>query len=71
MGLVLDVCHHIFVLDFGRILAAGPPDAIRADRSVIEAYLGERMNKPDTPADTPPDTPGDEPAGESGNKVGS
>jgi len=55
MGLVLDVCHHIFVLDFGRILAEGPPDAIRADRAVIEAYLGERMNNPDTPPDKPRD----------------
>jgi branched-chain amino acid transport system ATP-binding protein len=51
MGLVLEVCDHIFVLDFGRILAAGPPDAIRADRSVIEAYLGERMSSADEPAD--------------------
>ncbi|MCJ7437985.1 MAG: ABC transporter ATP-binding protein [Acidimicrobiia bacterium] len=47
MGLVLEVCDHIFVLDFGRILAEGPPDAIRADRSVIEAYLGERMSNAD------------------------
>jgi len=61
MGLVLDVCHHIFVLDFGRILAAGPPDAIRADRSVIEAYLGERMSSPDTPPDKPADEHGDKP----------
>jgi branched-chain amino acid transport system ATP-binding protein len=60
MGLVLDVCDQIFVLDFGRILASGPPDAIRADRSVIEAYLGERMGNADDPTDSPGDEPGDE-----------
>lgn len=49
MGLVLDVCDHIFVLDFGRILASGAPDAIRTDRSVIEAYLGERTSNADEP----------------------
>ena len=44
MGLVLEVCDYLFVVDFGRILAEGPPSEIRADRAVIEAYLGERMN---------------------------
>lgn len=46
MGLVLEVCDHLFVLDFGRIIAEGSPDDVRADRSVIEAYLGERMSEP-------------------------
>ena len=32
MALVMRVCDHIAVLDFGRVIAAGDPAAIRADR---------------------------------------
>jgi branched-chain amino acid transport system ATP-binding protein len=40
MGLVLDVCEEIHVLDFGRIIACGTPDQVREDPAVVAAYLG-------------------------------
>ncbi len=40
MTLVMDVCETIHVLDYGRMIAVGPPDAVRADPAVVEAYLG-------------------------------
>jgi sulfate-transporting ATPase len=40
VNLVLGVCDHVYVLDFGSVIAEGPPETIRADRSVAAAYLG-------------------------------
>ena len=41
MGLVLNVCDYIYVLDFGRIIAEGTPAEVRSNPAVISAYLGE------------------------------
>jgi branched-chain amino acid transport system ATP-binding protein len=40
MDLVMRVCEHVVVLDFGRVISAGPPAQIRDDPAVAEAYLG-------------------------------
>ncbi len=41
MGLVLSVCDHVVVLNFGQVIARGTPDEVRRDHAVIEAYLGK------------------------------
>jgi branched-chain amino acid transport system ATP-binding protein len=38
--LVLRVCQTVHVLDFGQVIASGPPEEIRRNPSVQEAYLG-------------------------------
>ena len=40
MGLVLDVCDTVHVLDFGQVIAHGTPDEVRHDPAVVGAYLG-------------------------------
>jgi branched-chain amino acid transport system ATP-binding protein len=40
MGLVLSICDHVVVLEFGTVIAAGPADEVRRDPRVVEAYLG-------------------------------
>jgi len=41
MSVVMGISDHVVVLDYGRKIAAGPPEAIRHDPVVIRAYLGE------------------------------
>lgn len=43
MGIVMDISDRLIVLDFGQIIASGPPDKIRNNPEVIKAYLGEEI----------------------------
>ena len=41
MKVVMGVCSHIWVLDYGRLIADGGPAEIRKNQTVIHAYLGQ------------------------------
>ncbi|MFZ5556654.1 MAG: ABC transporter ATP-binding protein [Pseudomonadota bacterium] len=40
MGVVMDISDRVVVLDYGRKIAEGNPDAVRSNQAVIDAYLG-------------------------------
>jgi branched-chain amino acid transport system ATP-binding protein len=43
MGLVMSLSDQVVVLNFGRVIADGPPTAVRSNSAVAEAYLGTRQ----------------------------
>jgi len=40
MGVVMDISDRVVVLDYGKKIGDGPPDEVRANQDVIDAYLG-------------------------------
>jgi len=48
VGLMFDVCDHIYVLNFGALIASGSPEEIRRNDDVVRAYLGDTTSS-DTP----------------------
>ena len=44
MDLVMRVSDTVLVLNYGEVLAQGPPDAIQNDPAVVDAYLGSELD---------------------------
>jgi branched-chain amino acid transport system ATP-binding protein len=43
MDLVMSVCDRLVVLNFGQVIADGPPESVRSDPEVATAYLGDEV----------------------------
>ncbi|MEU2260012.1 ATP-binding cassette domain-containing protein [Streptomyces sp. NPDC019645] len=67
MGLIMRIADSVTVLDFGRLIADGPPERIQNDRVVISAYLGTPVKETEPGPETRPTRepePGSAPAPE-------
>ena len=47
MNLVMNVCEGLVVVNYGRVIAKGTPEQIKANPAGIEAYLGKKEEKSD------------------------
>nr|WP_042180268.1 ATP-binding cassette domain-containing protein [Kibdelosporangium sp. MJ126-NF4]CEL14293.1 Branched-chain amino acid transport ATP-binding protein LivG (TC 3.A.1.4.1) [Kibdelosporangium sp. MJ126-NF4]CTQ88660.1 Branched-chain amino acid transport ATP-binding protein LivG (TC 3.A.1.4.1) [Kibdelosporangium sp. MJ126-NF4] len=48
--LVSAVCDVVVVLDFGKVIAQGPPEQVLSDPAVVAAYLGSEREEAKTPS---------------------
>jgi neutral amino acid transport system ATP-binding protein len=51
MDFVMGLCHQVTVLDSGTVVASGPPEEIRSNPRVLDAYLGTENGADDMDAD--------------------
>ncbi len=54
LDLIMSVCERVHVLDFGRLIASGPPERVQKDKAVTDAYLGEELTLIDLEEETDP-----------------
>ncbi|HXW43309.1 MAG TPA: ABC transporter ATP-binding protein [Streptosporangiaceae bacterium] len=66
MDLMMSVCKQIFVLDFGKVIAAGTPDQVQTDPAVTAAYLGTDITGEGGADDTAAEGSADDTAAEGG-----
>ncbi|MEW6033044.1 MAG: ABC transporter ATP-binding protein [Bacillota bacterium] len=45
MGVVMNLCSRVVVMDFGQVIAEGSPSDIQRHSRVLEAYLGKRGSR--------------------------
>ena len=49
MDFVMGLCDRVTVLDYGTAVVSGPPDVVRTDPRVLDAYLGTAEDDDDVP----------------------